>query len=129
MTSRDVIVYEKLPEHDDDPIVTSAQSEGVTQDKSALSEGFTKAPAVADIPPMPVTEPANPTTMPTVSSPLPPVLPLGSPTVPPPIIAQPRRSERTVRPTWVKAASEAEKAHDTQTKVANKAIRDARAEH
>lgn len=48
MTSRDVIVYEKLPEHENDPIITSASSEGVIMDKSASSEGSVKAPAVAE---------------------------------------------------------------------------------
>ena len=32
ITSRDVIVYEKLPEHEDEPIITIAPSEGVSQD-------------------------------------------------------------------------------------------------
>jgi hypothetical protein len=47
-TSRDVVVYEKLPEHEEEPIITSASGEGVTQDESASSEGFTKAPAIIE---------------------------------------------------------------------------------
>jgi hypothetical protein len=43
VTSRDVIVYEKLPESN--PLITPAFDEGVSQDEGISSEGFTKAPA------------------------------------------------------------------------------------
>ena len=45
VTSRDVIVYEKLPEHEDEPIATSAPSEGVSQDQGILSVGATEPTA------------------------------------------------------------------------------------
>jgi hypothetical protein len=37
-TSQDVIVYEKLPEHEIEPIITSASSEGVIQSESTTSK-------------------------------------------------------------------------------------------
>ena len=42
ITSRDVIVYEKLPEHEDELIITITPSEGVSQDQNALSKGSTE---------------------------------------------------------------------------------------
>lgn len=132
VTSRDVIVYKKLPEHEDDPIITSAPSKGVTQDKSASSEGFTKAPVVTEPPKdiAPVTEPENSSVIPSVSIPTPPALSQDTPiALPDPTLipVQPRRSKRTVHPSWVKAANDALKAHDAEVKAANKAICDARA--
>ena len=44
--SRDVIVYEKLPEHEDDPFITFTPSQGVSPDIGASSEAFTKAPII-----------------------------------------------------------------------------------
>jgi len=131
-TSRDVIVYEKLPEHEEEPIITSASGEGVTQDESTSSEGFTKAPADSQ----PFTEP--PPTLPEISSTTSKVPNPTQPTpmqsisadipAPPPIPTQPHRSERTIHPTWVKAAANAQKSHELKTKATNKALRDARTE-
>ena len=42
ITSRDVIVYKKLPEHEDEPIIIITPSEGVSQDQNASSEGSTE---------------------------------------------------------------------------------------
>jgi len=132
-TSRDVIVYEKIPEHDEEPVITSTSGEGVTQDKSASSEGFTKAPAIVeesrqpDKPPPTTLEtpsiapetsiPTQPAPMRTISADIP---------APPPIPIQPCRSERTIRPTWVKAAADAQKSHALDVKATNKAVREAR---
>jgi hypothetical protein len=132
-TSRDVIVYEKLPEHEIEPIITSTSSEGVTQSESTTSE--VRNPNIAEDeqptadPPPVLTETQF---SPTVSSPTPPAqIPtrdLPNQLVPPPIPVQPRRSEHTVRPTWRQAAIETQNARDLETKAMNKAVRDARAE-
>jgi hypothetical protein len=134
-TSRDVIVYEKIPEHDEEPVITSASSEGVTQDESASSKGFTKAPTIIEesrppaeppptIPEIPsiapeTLTPTQPTPMQTVPADVP---------APPPIPVQPCHSEHTIRPTWVKAAADAEKSHEIEVKATNKALRNAHAE-
>jgi hypothetical protein len=47
---------------------------------------------------------------------------------PPPIPVQPRRSEHTIRPTWVKAAADAEKSRKIEVKATNKALRNAHTE-
>ena len=132
-TSRDVIVYEKLPEHEIEPIITSASSEGVTQSESTTSEVHDHNIADNEWPPAePPPVLTETQTYPTVSSPsLPAQIPtrdLPNRPVPPPIPVQPRRSERTVRPTWRQAAIETQNARDLEIKAANKAIRDARAE-
>ena len=134
MTSRDVIVYEKLPEHEIEPVITSTQGEGVTQDESASKKGITNTPTVIESQ-RPSTEPpvipaSSTPHMDSVSTSSAPALDSVAelPASPPPSV-QPRRSERTVRPSWIKAAGDAQKAHDLQTRAANKAVRDARTEH
>jgi hypothetical protein len=129
VTSRDVIVYEKLPEHEIEPIITSASGEGVILSKSATSEADNQIVAENERPPAePPPVVAETQTIPTVSlpsSPAPiPTRNLPNQSVP----AQPRRSERTVRPSWRQAAVQTQKARDLETKAANKATRDARAE-
>jgi len=115
ITSRDVIVYEKLPESD--PLVTPAFDEGVSQDKGISSEGFTKAPAE----PTATTPPQTPSKSPNnieIPFPTPPAL---EPTIhQPPPAPRIRRTERTTRPTWVKAAADAEKARAATIAASNK---------
>jgi hypothetical protein len=119
-TSRDVIVYEKLPEHEIEPIITSASSEGVIQSESTASEADNQNIVEIERPPAePPPVIAETRSIPMVSLPTPP-----APT-PTPIPTQPCRSERTVRPTWRQAAIETQKTHDLETKTSNKAIRDA----
>jgi len=40
---------EKIQEHQEKPIITSASDKGVTQDESASREGFTKAPVITEV--------------------------------------------------------------------------------
>jgi len=117
VTSRDVIVYEKLPESD--PLVTPAFDEGVSQDK----EGFTKAPA----------EPTTTTPLQTpIKSPNNVEIPFPTPPAPEPTIPQPppapriRCTEHTTCPTWVKAAADAEKARAAAITASNKVQRELR---
>jgi len=124
-TSRDVIVYEKLPEHEIEPIITSTSSEGVTQSESTTSEVRDPNIAedewpIADPPPILMETQFSPT----VSSPTPPAqIPTRDlPNQPvPPIPVQPRCSEHTVCPTWRQAAIETQNACDLEIKAMNKA--------
>jgi len=121
VTSRDVIVYEKLPEHEIEPVITSTQGEGVTQDVSASNEGITNIPTVIEseqppAEPPPVISTSHEDSVSTSSAPA----PNSVAELPPPPSAQPRRSERTVRPSWIKAAGDAQKARELQT---NKSIK------
>ena len=119
VTSRDVIVYEKLPENN--PLVTPAFDEGVSQDKGISSKGFTKAPAepTTTAPPQtPIKSPNN------VEIPFP-TPPAPEPTIPqPPPAPHIRRTERTTRPTWVKAAADTEKARAAAITASNKVQRE-----
>ena len=121
VTSRDVIVYEKLPESE--PLITSAFDEGVSRDEGISSEGFTKAPAepIAAAPPQ--TPPKSPNNV-EIPFPTPPAL---EPIIPqPPPAPRIRRTERTTRPTWVKAAADAEKARAAAITASNKVQRELR---
>lgn len=117
-------MYEKLPEHEDEPITTVAPSEGVSHDHGASSEGFTKAPAPVIEEPTPATVPVL-VTEPTVTETPPTAPPSTEPTVQPTQPAQPRRSERAIRPSWVKVANDKQKAINNKQKADNKALRDA----
>jgi hypothetical protein len=100
-----------------------ASGEGVTQDESASSKGFTKAPAIIEEsrPPAepPPTKPEIPSIAPEISTPTQPT-PMQTVSTdvpaPPPIPVQPHRSERTIHPTWVKAATDAEKSRKIEVK-------------
>jgi hypothetical protein len=59
VTSQDVIVHEKLPEHKIEPVITSTQGEGVTQDESTLIEGITNIPTVIESKWAPAEPPPN----------------------------------------------------------------------
>jgi len=92
--SRDVIIYEKLPEND--PLVAPAFNEGVSQDKGISSKGFTKALAEPTTTPPPQTPSKSPNNI---------EIPFPTPPAPEPIIPQPPpapricHTERTTRPT------------------------------
>ena len=118
ITSRDVIVYEKLPEHKDKPIITIAPSKGVSQDQNALSKGSTEptndisaSNSKAILEQELVTTPKPTPTVETQHQPI-----------------QLRRSERATQPTWIKAASNLQKAAEDKQKADNKALREARTE-
>ena len=128
VVSQDVIVYKKLPEHDDDPVVTSAPSVGVIAlENITLSKGTNGIPAPASTAmpnslPTEQNEPNEPTEPHTTESL--PILVLTPPSPP----SQPHRSEWVVHPTWLKAASDAQKAQAIETKAANKFLCKQRAE-
>ena len=82
-------MYEKLPEHEDEPITTITPNEGVSHDRGTLSEGFTKAPAPVIEEPTPATVPVL-VTEPTVTKTPPTAPPSTEPTAQP---IQPCRSE------------------------------------
>ena len=93
VVSQDVIVYKKLPEHDDDPVVTSAPSVGVIAlENITLSKGTNDIPAPASTAmpnslPTEQNEPNEPTEPHTTESL--PILVLTPPSPP----SQPHRSE------------------------------------
>jgi hypothetical protein len=129
MISRDVIVYEKLPEHEIEPIITSASGEGAILSESTTSEADNqiimenRQPSTE--PPPIITETQ---TIPMVSLLTPPA-PIPTCNLPnQPIPAQPHRSERTVHLSWHQTAIQTQKARDLETKAMNKAMCDARAE-
>jgi Reverse transcriptase (RNA-dependent DNA polymerase)/GAG-pre-integrase domain len=121
VTSRDVIVYEKLLENN--PLVTPAFDEGVSQDRGISSEGFTKAPTEPAVIAPPQTPPKSSNNM---------EIPFPTPPAPEPTIPQPPpapricRTECTTRPTWVKAAADAEKARAAAITASNKVQRELR---
>ena len=115
VTSRDVIVYEKLPEHEDEPIATSTPSEGVSQDQGTSSIGATEPTANKSA--------TNPQADPELEKH---TIPKPTPTAETTI--QPRHSERTTRLTWIKAASNLQKAAESKLRANNKALHEARAE-
>jgi len=104
-------------------LVTPAFDEGVSQDKGISSEGFTKAPAE----PTATTPLQTPSKSPNnieIPFPTPPAL---EPTIPqPPPAPHIRRTEQTIRPTWVKAAADAEKARAATITASNKVQRELR---
>ncbi|KIM82399.1 hypothetical protein PILCRDRAFT_7800, partial [Piloderma croceum F 1598] len=111
----DVIVYEKLPESD--PLVTPAFDEGVSQDEGISSEGFTKAPAEPAAT-APLQAPSKSSNNMEILFPTPPA---PEPTIPqPPPAPHIRYTERTIHPTWVKAAANAEKARAAAIMASNK---------
>ena len=124
ITSQDIIVYVKIPEHEDDPIITSAPSEGVSLDNGAPSEGNIK-------PSTPITEkPASAPACEPTSEPTPEPQPTPLPTVTPVITSnpepkaqptQPHHSERATCPSWRKIASDSQKVTNTRWKADNKA--------
>ena len=125
ITSRDVIVYEKIPEHEDDPIITSTPSEGVSPYNGAPSEGnikpstpITEKPASA-----PACEPSpEPTPEPQPTPPLPTVTPvITSNPEPKAQPTQPHCSECATHPSWRKIASDSQKATNMRWKADNKA--------
>ena len=115
---------EKLPEHEDKPITTIAPSEGVSHDHGASSEGLTKAPAPVIKEPTPATVPV-PITEPTITETPPTAPPSTEPTAQP---IHPCRSERAIRPSWVKVANDKQKAVNNKQKADNKALCKAQAE-
>ena len=112
-----------------EPIITSTSGEGVTQDESASSEGFTKASVIVeesqlpDEPPPTIPETSSIT--PKISIPTQPA-PMRTISTDIPIPTQPCRSECTICPTWVKAAADAQKSHALDVKATNKAVHEAR---
>ena len=121
-------MYEKLPEHDNDPVFTSAPSEGVIAlENVTLSKGTNDilAPASTAMPNSLLTEQNKPNepNEPHTTESLP--IPVLTPPSPP---SQPHRSEQVVHPTWLKAASDAQKAQAIETKAANKFLHEQRAE-
>ena len=116
VTSRDVIVYEKLPEHEDEPIATSAPSEGVSQDQGTSSVGATEPTANESA--------TNPQADPELEKH---TIPKPTPTAETTI--QPRRSERATQPTWIKAMSNLQKAAESKLRADNKALCEARTEY
>ena len=109
VTSRDVIVYEKLPEHEDEPIVTSAPSEGVSQDQGTSSIGATEPTANKSATNLQSDPELEKHTIP-------------KPTPTAETTIQPCRSERTTRPTWIKAVSNLQKAAESKLRADNKAL-------
>ena len=72
ITSWDIIVYEKILEHEDDLIITSTPSEGVSLDNGTPSEGNIKpsTPIMEKLASAPVQEPTpelQPTPLPTIT--------------------------------------------------------------
>jgi len=143
VTSRDVIVYEKVPiSTDDDSLLpTPASSEGVSTGMSTQSgnnpvetAGDTRSRSLAEKTSSPSTQRQmhDPAPEPT---PVPPSTPLPNPTpsastksIPAPAPPTLRRSERTARPSWKKQAADAQKAREAATKNETKAKREARAD-
>ena len=116
ITSRDVIIYEKLPEHEDEPIATSAPSEGVSQDQGTSSVGATEPTAnksATNLQADPELEKHTiPKPIPTVETTI-----------------QPRCSEHATWPTWIKAVSNLQKAAESKLRANNKALRKACTKH
>ena len=101
-----------------DPLVTPAFDEGVSQDEGISSKGFTKAPAepTATAPPQtPLIKSSNNMEIPFPTSPAP--EPINPQPHPAPRI---HRTERTICPTWVKAAADAKKARAAAITASNK---------
>ena len=116
VTSRDVIVYEKLPKHEGEPIATSTPSEGVSQDQGTLSVGATEPTANESA--------TNPQADPELEKY---TIPKPTPTAETTI--QPCRSECTTQPTWIKAMSNLQKAAESKLRANNKALHEACTEH
>ena len=116
VTSRDVIVYEKLPKHEDEPIATSTPSEGVSQDQGTLSVGATEPTANKSA--------TNPQADPELEKH---TIPKPIPTVETTI--QPCHSERAMQLTWIKAVSNLQKAAESKLRANNKALHKACAKH
>ena len=121
-------MYKKLPKHDDNLVVTSAPSKGVIAPENVtLSKGTNDIPAPASTA-MPnslltVQNKPNEPTEPHTTESLP--IPVLTPPSPP---SQPHRSEQVIHPTWLKAASDVQKAQAIETKAANKFLCEQRAE-
>ena len=114
ITSRDVIVYEKLPEHEDEPIATSTPSEGVSQDQGTLSVGATEPTANESATNLQADPELEKHTIP-------------KPTPTAETTIQPRRSEHATQPTWIKAVSNLQKAAESKLRADNKALHEAHA--
>ena len=98
-------------------MVTPAFDEGVSQDEGISSEGFTKAPAEPAAT-APLQTPSKSSNNMEILFPTPPA---PEPTIPqPPPAPHICHTERTIYPTWVKAAADTEKARAAAIMASNK---------
>ena len=122
-TSQDIIIYEKILEHEDDLIITSARSKGVSLDNGTPSEGSIKpsTPIMEKLASAPAREPTPEPTPELQPTPLPTITPvITSNPEPKAQPTQPHHSEHTTCPSWRKIASDSQKATNTRWKVDNK---------